>query len=130
MKILLDTNAYSELRRGHPGVADWVRRSEQVGMSLIVVGELIYGFYRGSRLKQNLHDLNRFLDSPFVSILPMTMVTADRFGRIALQLRNKGTPIPTNDIWIAAQAQEMGADLLSFDLHFKKIDGLAWIHPE
>ncbi len=57
----------------------------------------------------------------------MTFVTADRFGRIATVLREKGTPIPTNDIWIAAQAMEVGADLVSSDAHFGLVEGLAWV---
>ena len=64
---------------------------------------------------------------PGVDLLPVTLTTADRFGRIAAQLREKGTPISTNDIWIAAQAMDVGADLLSSDTHFSAVDGLAWI---
>ncbi len=57
----------------------------------------------------------------------VTFTTADRFGRIAAALRGAGTPIPTNDIWIAAQAMETGADLLSYDQHFQAVAGLAWV---
>jgi tRNA(fMet)-specific endonuclease VapC len=59
----------------------------------------------------------------------VTLETADRFGRIAAALRRRGTPIPTNDVWIAAHAFESGAELLSFDRHFEQIDGLAWTDP-
>jgi tRNA(fMet)-specific endonuclease VapC len=52
-------------------------------------------------------------------------VTADRFGRIAANLRRAGTPIPTNDIWIAAHAMESGAELITLDHHFEHIPGLA-----
>lgn len=65
-----------------------------------------------------------------MSLLPVTLVTADRFGRIAATLRRKGRPLPTNDIWIAAHAMESGADLLSFDGHFEHVEGLAWIQPD
>lgn len=64
--------------------------------------------------------------SPYVELVPVTLTTADRFGRIAASLRVKGTPIPTNDIWIAAHAFETGAELLSFDRHFDRVDGLVW----
>ena len=130
MKALLDTNAYSELRRGHAGVAGYVRRSEQVLLSAIVVGELLYGFRRGGRFGENRRDLEAFLESRYVSLLPVTMVTADRFALIAANLRRKGRPIPTNDIWLAAHAMEAGADLISFDPHFEHVEGLAWIHPD
>jgi len=68
--------------------------------------------------------------SSFVSLLEVSLLTADRFGRIAAALRKKGMPIPTNDIWIAAHAMQSGAELLSYDAHFARIDGLVWSTPE
>jgi tRNA(fMet)-specific endonuclease VapC len=128
MKLLLDTNAYSALRRGEPEVAAMVRDAESIAFSSIVVGELLFGFHAGSRFRKNAADLDAFLASPVVTLLPVTRTTADRFGRIAAALRRKGTPIPTNDIWIAAHTVESGADLVTFDRHFETIDGLAWVH--
>lgn len=130
MKVLLDTNAYTALFRGHNGVAARVRRAEQVLVSTVVAGELLFGFRNGSRFETNREELEDFLASPYVVLLPVTLVTADRFGRIAASLRRKGRPLPTNDIWIAAHAMESGADLLSFDEHFNEVDGIAWIQPE
>jgi tRNA(fMet)-specific endonuclease VapC len=127
MTILLDTNAYSALMRGHDEVADRVRRAERVVLSTVVAGELLLGFRLGTRLKKNMAELDAFLDNPYVSLVPVTLTTADRFARIAAALRAKGKPIPTNDIWIAAHAMETGAELLSFDAHFEAIDGLAWV---
>ncbi|MBI4269409.1 MAG: type II toxin-antitoxin system VapC family toxin [Candidatus Rokubacteria bacterium] len=127
MRILLDTNAYSALMRGHEEVADRVRRAERIVLSTVVAGELLLGFRLGTRLKKNMAELDAFLDSPYVSLVPVTLTTADRFARIAAALRAKGRPIPTNDIWIAAHAMETGAELLSFDDHFESIDGLAWV---
>lgn len=129
MKVLLDTNAYSALLRGHPGVVRHLRGAEQVLLSAAVVGELLFGFRNGSRYEANRRELEEFLANPYVSLLPVGLVTADRFGRIASALKRKGRPLPTNDIWIAAQAMEAGAELLSFDRHFAEIDGLAWIEP-
>ena len=128
MKILLDTDAYSQLKRGNPRVADVVRASEKVFFSAVVAGELLYGFRHGSRFDNNLRELREFLDHPYVTFVPVNLVTGDRYSRIALGLRQMGKPIPTNDIWIAAHAMETGADLLSFDDHFEHIDGLVWIH--
>jgi tRNA(fMet)-specific endonuclease VapC len=130
VKLLLDTNAYTALFRGHEGVAARVRRAEHVLISAVVVGELLFGFRNGSRYETNNEELEDFLASPYVSFLPVTRVTADRFGRIAAALRRKGKPLPTNDIWIAAHAMESGADLLSFDRHFEEVDGIAWIQPD
>lgn len=128
MRVLLDTNAYSGMMRGDQAVVAWLRKAEQVLLSPVVAGELLFGFRRGSRLKRNLAELDEFLDNPYVSLVPVTFTTADRFSRIAAALREKGRPIPTNDIWIAAQAMESGADLLSYDAHFAEIDGLAWVN--
>ena len=127
--LTLDTNAYAELRRGHPGVADLVRRARRVLFSPFVAGELMYGFRMGSRAQQNRRDLEAFLASPHVELLPVTLVTADRFALVAQSLKRKGKPIPSNDVWIAAHALESGADLVSFDRHFEHVDGLAWIDP-
>lgn len=130
MKVLLDTNAYTALFRGHEGVASRVRRAEHVLVSAVVAGELLFGFRNGSRYESNREQLEGFLESPYVALLPVTLVTADRFGRIAASLRRKGRPLPTNDIWIAAHAMESGADLISFDTHFQAVDGIAWIQPD
>ena len=127
MRILLDTNAYSALMRGHDEVAGRVRRAERVVFSTVVAGELLLGFRLGARLTKNMAELDAFLDNPYVSLVPVTLTTADRFARIAAALRAKGRPIPTNDIWIAAHAMETGAELLSFDSHFEAVDGLAWV---
>lgn len=130
MKVLLDTDAYTALFRGHEGVAARVRRAEQVLVSVIVAGELLFGFRNGSRYEANRTELEDFIASPYVELLPVTLVTSDRFGRIAASLRRTGRPLPTNDIWIAAHAMESGAELLSFDRHFEQVDGIAWIQPE
>ena len=126
MKVLLDTNAYSALRRGHELVVEQVRSSEEVLLSIVVVGELLYGFRNGSRYEENTRALRSFLDDPNVRLLTLTWDTADWFGRISAALRKKGLPIPTNDIWIAAHAMEAGADLISSDPHFGHIEGLPW----
>ena len=128
MRILLDSNAYSQLRQGHPRIAELVRASEQVILPFVVIGELFYGFRYGTRFEKNLGELREFLDHPRVTTVTMSLTTADRYGRIATALRAKGRPIPTNDIWIAAHAMETGTDLVSSDQHFEFVDGLAWIH--
>ena len=66
MKILLDTSAYSDLGRGHTGIADRVRRAEAVLLSSVVAGELLGGFRRGTRFEENFSELERFLAQPRV----------------------------------------------------------------
>ena len=126
MRLLLDTNAYSDLARGVEAVGQWVREAEEVLFSSVVAGELLGGFRRGARFHDNLRDLRRFLATPRVGLVSVTLTTADRYGRIYADLRTRGTPIPTNDMWIAAQAMETGAELLSSDAHFEHVAGLAW----
>jgi tRNA(fMet)-specific endonuclease VapC len=127
VKILLDTNAYSALRRGQELVVEQVRRSEEVLLSMVVVGELLYGFRNGSRYDENARALESFVEDPHVRLLTLTWDTADWFGRISAELRRKGRPIPINDIWIASHAMEAGADLVSSDPHFGYIDDLRWV---
>ena len=129
MRVLLDTNAYSALLRGHAGVAERVRRAEEVLVSTVVAGELMFGFRNGTRYEANRRELDEFLANPYVKLLPVTLVTAERFGRIAAGLRRKGRPLPSSDIWVAAHAMESGAELLSFDHHFEEVAGLAWVAP-
>ncbi|MXZ25660.1 MAG: type II toxin-antitoxin system VapC family toxin, partial [Caldilineaceae bacterium SB0665_bin_21] len=93
MKILLDSNAYSLLMRGHGDVAALVRRAEEVLFSAVVVGELMYGFRRGKHFERNAAHLRSFLDNPYTSFVAVGPVTADRYSRIAAALRAKGRPI-------------------------------------
>ena len=130
MKILLDTNAYSALMRGVGEVAERVRRAERVLLSPVVIGELLYGFRNGSREAENTRQLEAFFESPMVELLTVTRTTADRFARIASGLKRKGRPIPVNGVWIAAQAFETGAELLSSNRHFGEVEGLAWVRFE
>jgi tRNA(fMet)-specific endonuclease VapC len=127
MRLLLDTNAYSALMRGHREVAARIRQANRVLVSPIVAAELLLGFRLGRRFEENSARFEAFLANPYVESVPITQTTADRFARIAVALRAKGRPIPTNDLWIAAQVVETGADLLSADTHFAEIEGLAWI---
>lgn len=129
MRRLLDTDAYSAFKRGHQDVVRLVRQSQEILLSTVVVGELLFGFRNGSRFERNRTELDAFIASPFVTVVPVTLATADRFGRIATALKKAGRPIPTNDIWIAAQAMETGAELLAFDHHYEWVDGLAWRSP-
>lgn len=129
MRILLDTNAYSAFMRGHPGTRDLILGADEILFSVIVLGELHYGFRRGKRPEENLRELRTFLRDPLLRVAQVGSITADRYGRIAAQLRSAGRPIPVNDIWIAAQSMEHGADLVSADRHFDHVPGLARIDP-
>jgi tRNA(fMet)-specific endonuclease VapC len=129
MRRLLDTNIYAQLKRGHEETAELLRSAERVYFSIVVLGELYFGFHDGSRFQDNVAQLEEFLSHPFVSIANLTRITADRFGRISTHLRRTGTPIPTNDIWIAAQTMELGAELVTCDEHFRRVPGLVVLIP-
>lgn len=122
--VLIDTNAFTALLRGDPDVLKAIDHADCVYASVIVIGELEAGFRGGSRYSANIEILERFLTKQPVEILPVTRDTSDAFGRIKNTLRQKGTPIPINDVWIGAQCIETGAHLLTYDRHFSQIDGL------
>ncbi len=130
MRVALDTNAYTHLFDGHREVGRLVSSAREVLLSSVALGEILAGYRNGHRLERNLPVIERFLADPQVSLLPVTRDTADRYGRIFAELRRKGRPIPTNDMWIAAHTMETGAELISFDRHFEAIDGLVWTRLE
>ena len=123
-KVLLDTNAYTALRRGDEAVLDVLGRADTVFMSAIVLGELHAGFKGGSREAENRKELDEFNSRPTVRILHVTQETAEVFGTIKHRLKRAGTPIPINDVWIAAQATENGAYLVTYNEHFANVPGL------
>ena len=129
-KILLDTNAYTALLGGDDIILGVLGRADTVFMSVIVLGELHYGFKGGSRETANRGQLDDFLQRPTVRILHATQETSDIYGTIKHNLRIAGTPIPINDVWIAAHATESGARLVTYDEHFGCVPGLLlWQHP-
>jgi len=129
MTLSLDTNAYTALMKGDASAARQVRGAEAVMVSAVVAGELLYGFRNGKQYDRNRRQLDAFLAEAYVEFRPVTWLTCERFALVAAQLRRAGTPLPTNDIWVAAHALETGAHLLSYDAHFGKVAGLIVIHP-
>jgi tRNA(fMet)-specific endonuclease VapC len=121
MRLLLDTSAYSAFMRGHEEIRAMVRTNEEIFLNAIVIGELMAGFIKGGRRKKNEDELRRFLMSPRVSLLDVGEETAERYAVILNSLWQAGTPIPTNDIWIAASAMEYGLRVVTTDEHYNKI---------
>lgn len=121
MKLALDTNRYSDLCRGDSAVTAIVARADTVYLPFIVLGELRASFGMGSRAKANERTLQRFLAKPRVDILFATEATTHHYASLLGQLRAQGTPIPANDLWIAALALENGLCLYSRDRHFAQI---------
>ena len=123
-RVSLDTTAYAHMRRGHAGVTELIARAEIVYLPSIVLGELEAGFLLGRRTAENRTTLGEFLDEPFTAVISVDEQVARAYGRLFAELRRAGTPIPVNDIWIAAATIAMGAHLLTFDRDFDKIDNL------
>jgi predicted nucleic acid-binding protein len=121
MRVLLDTSAYSAFMRGHEEIRQAIRTNEEIFLNAIVVGELTAGFIKGGRRRKNEAELRRFLASARVGLLDVTDETAERYAAILIGLWQAGTPIPTNDIWIAASAMEYGLSVLTTDQHYQKI---------
>jgi len=126
MRILLDTSAYVGFKRNAEEVVEIIVSAESILFSPIVLGELMFGFRNGNRFKKNMDDLNNFLQHEVVDIIQIGKITSDRYSRIASHLKSQGTPIPSNDIWIAAQAMEHGIELITSDRHFENIASLVY----
>lgn len=124
MRILIDTNCYSEIDDGDPDTIARVQSATEVWVPLIVLGELYAGFELGMQKERNEKQLEDFLSQPSVDVLYPDDETARDYGRVFQQLRRQGTPIPTNDIWIAALALQHGLVLDSSDRHFMYVPGL------
>jgi len=129
MKLILDTSAYVGFKRNVIEMVEIIVSAELILFSPVVLGELMFGFRNGTRFKKSMAGLNRFLEHEAVELVQIGKTTSDRYSRIAAQLKQRGTPIPTNDIWIAAQTMEHGAELLTSDRHFEGIDGLVYTIP-
>ena len=123
-KLVLDTSAYSHLRAGDKRVVDFLAAAETIVVPVIVLGELEAAFRRGSRLRENLQILSEFLSEPGVQLMPVDADVAVRYGELFAQLRTAGTPLPTNDVWIAACTSTSGGHLLTFDRDFDSVPGL------
>lgn len=123
-KVLLDTNAYSGFMAGDKKVFDYIVEAEVIYLSTIVIGELFAGFHGGEKFVQNREELKDFLGKDGVTIIDVTMETAEIFGELRSGLAKKGKMIPINDIWIAAHAIETGSKLITYDDHFKNINGV------
>jgi predicted nucleic acid-binding protein len=121
VNVLLDTSAYSALRRGDQAILDVMRRSETVALPAVVLGELYSGFRAGNRWAENTAQLAQFLSKPSVRVVNVTGETALRYAEVDVYLRKKGRSIPRNDVWIAAVALEHGLHLLTLDVHFREI---------
>ena|SRR3990167_8130289 len=123
-RIMLDTNAYVDFKRGNKTFINILNTSEEIALSSIVVGELLAGFLGGTKFEKNNQELQDFFTSSRVSLIGIDEDTSLFYAKIYQHLKLKGNPIPTNDLWIAACAMQHGYILCTNDKHFDYIDNL------
>lgn len=124
MRIALDTNRYTDFCRGVPAVVLALETAEAVFLPFVVLGELRAGFAVGRQGAQNEGILRQFLVRPGVAALYADDQTTQHYGALYRQLRTQGTPIPTNDLWVAALVQQHSLVLFARDRHFERLPQL------
>lgn len=123
MKLVLDTNIYSDYAEGLPVVVDFLAiHGEDILLPSIVLGELSYGFMKGSRQRFNEKKLQEFIRKLKIEIIDVNQNVARKYGIIYLSLVKKGAKIPINDVWIAACCMATGGTLVTRDRHFRDVD--------
>lgn len=118
MRVALDTNRYVDLCRGVAETATLLAHAEAIYLPFPVLAELRAGFALGRRAAENEQVLRRFLMKEGVSVLFPDEQTTHHYAAVFRQLRRQGTPIPTNDIWIAALVLQHDLVLHARDRHF------------
>jgi len=129
-RYLLDTSAYAAHLGGHAATVKLVAEAREVWLTPVVLGELLAGFRAGGRERQNRARLRDYLMSPAVGVLEMNDETAECYAAIHADLRERGTPVPTNDLWIAATAMQHGLPVLTRDAHFDRVRQVRTVLPE
>lgn len=123
-KGLIDTNLYVAFKRNNKTALEIIRSLDFIGIDITVLAELYSGFKMGSKEKLNISELEIFLNNDRTNIINHDINTSKFYAQIIKTLKEKGSPIPTNDVWIAASAMQHGLPLYTFDKHFNAIDGL------
>ena len=123
MKLVLDTNIYCDYAEGLPHAVDFLAtRGDDIYLPSIVLGELTYGFMKGSRQQFNEKKLQEIINKLKIEIIDVNQNVSRKYAIIYLSLVKKGTKIPINDVWIAASCMEVGGTLLTRDQHFHHVE--------
>ena len=125
MKILIDTNRYTDFCKGDEAALNTVRQARGIFIPFVTMAELRAGFLCGTKSRENEKYLTVFLNSERVVPLYPDENTTHHFAQIFAQLKLQGTPLPTNDIWLAALAVQHDLLLFSRDSHFDTLPQLA-----
>ena len=121
-RYCVDTSAYSRFQLGERQVIEILDAAEWIGVPVVALGELRAGFLAGGRAARNEAELRAFLENPVVATLVVDDEVSRHYAAMVGDLRRAGTPVPTNDLWIAATAARSGALVLTYDRHFESID--------
>ncbi len=125
-RLLLDTNIISDINNGVERILAALRSAKEVFVSITVTGEIFYGIENSSGKEENLEFYQEFFQS--CTTIDLDVETAKIYGKVKTQLKNNGTPIPENDVWIAAVALQHDLVLLTRDKHFELVDKLQrWV---
>jgi len=129
LKLVLDTDVYSDYAEGVPETVDLMAiQGEQIYLPSVVLGELHFGFMKGERQVFNEQKLRQFIKILSVEVINVNADVARKYAAIYLSLQKKRTKIPINDVWIAASCMEVGGTLLTRDKHFEVIDQIEMIN--
>lgn len=124
MRVALDTNRLTDLFNGDIELAERLGICEEVWIPLIVLGEIKAGLYGGTQRQRNEAMMQRLLTKATVRILLPSRETAEHYARLFVQLKRAGTPVPDNDLWIAALVLEHDLTLITRDQHFDRMPQL------
>jgi predicted nucleic acid-binding protein len=128
LKLVLDTNIYTDYAEGLPEAVDFMAtHGEYIYIPSIVLGKLHFGFLKGGRQQFNERKLHQFINRLKVEIIDADADVARKYATIYFSLRKKGAKIPINDVWIAACCMQAGGTLLTRDKHFKDVDQIETI---
>jgi len=123
---LLDTSIAIAYLAGEQDVVDRILATEVIYVPAIVLGELFFGANKSTRVTENLSKIQQMLTWSLVPAFDAQ--TAFHYGQIKFDLRAKGSPIPDNDLWIAAISKQHGLTLVTRDKHFTEVADLRTVH--
>ena len=130
VRVALDTNRLTDLFQGDAELAEFLATCDEVWIPLIVLAEIKAGFYGGTQHHRNEVLLRKFMAKPTVEVLLPGRETAEQYARLFVQLKRAGTPVPDNDLWIAALALENDLTLITRDRHFDNIPQLLTVRAD
>ncbi len=130
VRVALDTNRLTDLFQGDAELAEYLATCDEVWIPLIVLAEIKAGFYGGTQQHRNEVLLRKFMAKPTVGMLLPGRETAEQYARLFVQVKRAGTPVPDNDLWIAALALENDLALITRDRHFDNIPQLLTVRAD